>query len=460
MTESINSGKQTASAQPGRRVENTTLVTEKRMFSEEIEVNLAYNKALFQAGILNRSETDKIRNTLETLNKRASYDSSFFESFPARNLHAFVADRLFQLIGDTALKLKTGRGTVEHKATVFRLWLRKQLERLSREIADLQKTLIDKCEEEQESILPGYADRQNEHPVLFVHWALAYFEMLARDRDRFDEIWRRTNVLPLGAGQLGGTSFEIHYEDIAEDLGFEGNAANSLDAVSDPDYPIEFVNGCSLCLIHLSRLAGDLMRYSDDRLKLFVFQASGSSQTGLSEREVLDSLQLLRNGPGRVFACQTALQTGLKDLPLSSERDLDLYRDAVFAAVDVLTGCLRTAREIFAAIMIDREKALTAATAGNFLGAEIVDYLIHRGVSYGTAQDKLKKLVGYAGSVGKRLEELSLEEFRHVSADFENDIFDAFSVENAVASKNQLAGTAPERVAESLQSAKEMLERE
>jgi argininosuccinate lyase len=433
--------------------------TDKRFFSAEIEVNMAYCEALFQAGILNRIESDKIKNTLQTIRKRASFDKTFLENFPSDNIHSFVEARLFQLIGDTALKIKTGKSRIEQFSTVFRLWLRKEIEKISKHIASLQKSLLKICEENMDVILPGYSNLQNEHPILFAHYGLAYFEMFSRDRERLDEVWRRVNVLPLGAGKLAGTSYEIDYEEIARDLGFEGIIGNSLDAVSDRDFAVEFVNACGLIMLHLSRLSEDLILYSSEEFG-FVFFKESKDSTRLSKEKFTNVLRLIKGKTGQVFGNQVALQTSLKGLPMSFNKDLQENLKTVFESADCSADCLKIASKIISKVNLNKEKTKTAATKGFYNANEIVDYLIHRGVSFGTATKKVQEIVALAESKEKRLKELDLDDFRKFSGDFELDIFEALSLEKTLESKNQIGGTSPERVFEALEIARESLARE
>ena len=232
---------------------------DRRLFFADIRINFVYCDALFQAGVVTRLESERIKNGLQAIVKRAEYDKNYFEEPAASNIHSFVETRLIQLIGETGGKLNVGRSRNEQTATALRLWLREEIEEISKRTRDLQAALIDAGERQIEAVLPAYANHQKAQPILWAHWCLAYFEMFARDRERLDEVWRRINVLPLGAGILAGTSFEIDREEIARELGFEGVSANSLDTVADADFAIEMVGAGCLLMIHLSRLAEDLI---------------------------------------------------------------------------------------------------------------------------------------------------------------------------------------------------------
>src|SRR6478672_10832587 len=207
---------------------NNSFKFDRRLFSADVRASIAHCEAIFHAGVLTRLESEKIKNGLLTILKRADYDKNYFDDASAEDVHSFIEARLIQLVGDTGRKLHTGRSRNDQVATAFRLWLREEIVELSRTTRELQKALLDAAERQKEAVLPGYTHLQRAQPVLWAHWCLAYFEMLDRDRERLDEVWRRVNVLPLGSAALAGTSFEIVRETVARELGFEGVTSNSL----------------------------------------------------------------------------------------------------------------------------------------------------------------------------------------------------------------------------------------
>ncbi|HEY0659151.1 MAG TPA: argininosuccinate lyase, partial [Pyrinomonadaceae bacterium] len=246
---------------------NNSFKFDKRLFYADVSASAAHAEGLFQAGILTRLEAEKIKNGLGTLLKRADFDKSYFDDTGSEDVHSFIESKLVQLIGETGKKLHTGRSRNDQVATAFRLWMREEITETSQIVRQLQKALVAAAEKQKEAVLPGYTHLQRAQPILWAHWCLAYFEMLARDRERLDEVWRRTNVLPLGSAALAGTSYEIDRESVARELGFEGVSANSLDAVSDRDFCVEFVGACSLVMVHLSRLAEDLILYASSEFQ-------------------------------------------------------------------------------------------------------------------------------------------------------------------------------------------------
>ena len=440
---------------------NNSFNFDRRLFHADIRASVAHCEALFHAGVLTRLEAEKIKNGLWTILKRADYDKNYFNDAPAEDVHSFIETRLVQLIGDTGRKLHTGRSRNDQVATAFRLWLREEIEKISAAARDLQKSLLDSAENQKQAVLPGYTHLQRAQPVLWAHWCLAFFEMLARDRERLEEVWRRTNVLPLGSAALAGTSFEIDRESVAKDLDFEGVTANSLDAVSDRDFAIEFVGACALIMAHLSRFAEDLILYASSEFQFIELSDAVSTGSSLMpQKKNPDALELIRGKAGRIFGHQMGLLTTIKGLPLAYNKDLQEDKEAVFDTVDNVKICLEVAAIVLKNLRVNEEKTRAAASRGYLNATELADYLVHKDIPFRTAHDLTGKIVLYAISVGRELDELSLAEMQEFSAHIEADVFAALSLENTLASKNQIGGTAPERVFEALEAAKREIERE
>ena len=440
---------------------NNSFKFDKRLFYADVRAGAAHAEGLFQAGVLTRQEAEKIKNGLGALLKRADYDRNYFNDSSAEDVHSFIESKLVQLIGETGKKLHTGRSRNDQVATAFRLWLREEITEISGAVRHLQKALIAAAEKQKEAVLPGYTHLQRAQPILWAHWCLAYFEMLARDRERLDEAWRRTNVLPLGSAALAGTSYEIDREAVARELGFEGVTANSLDAVSDRDFCVEFVGACSLIMVHLSRMAEDLILYASVEFQFIELSDAVSTGSSLMpQKKNPDALELIRGKAGRIFGHQTALLTTLKGLPLAYNKDLQEDKEAVFDTVDTVKICLQIAAIVLENLRVNEAKTRQAATRGFLNATDLADYLVHRGVPFRTAHDTVGRIVLYAISVNRELQDLSLEEFQNYSSEIARDVFDALSLEQVLASKNQIGGTAPERVFESLETAKNEIERE
>lgn len=440
---------------------NNSFKFDRRLFAADVRASIAHCEGIFHAGIITRAESERIKTGLLTILKRADFDKNYFNETDAEDVHSFIESKLVQLIGDAGRKLHTGRSRNDQVATAFRLWLREEIAEISKHARELQKALIAAAENQKSAVLPGYTHLQRAQPVLWAHWCLAYYEMLARDRERLDEVWRRVNVLPLGSAALAGTAYEIDRESVAQELGFEGVTANSLDAVSDRDFAIEFVGACTLVMVHLSRISEDLILYASTEFGFVELSDAVSTGSSLMpQKKNPDALELIRGKAGRVFGHQTALLSMMKGLPLAYNKDMQEDKEAVFDTVDTVKISLQVACIVMKNLRLREEKTFAAATKGYLNATELADYLVQKGVPFRTAHDTVGKSVLYGISVGKELNELSLEEIRKFSDEIDKDVFDALSLDQTLASKNQIGGTSPERVFEALEDAKQSLENE
>lgn len=438
---------------------NNSFEFDRRLFGADIRASIAHCDGLFHAGVLTRLESERIKNGLATLLKRADFDKNYFDEISAEDVHSFIESRLVQLVGDTGRKLHTGRSRNDQVATAFRLWLREEIAEISKLTRELQKSLLDLAEKNRNAVLPGYTHLQRAQPVLWAHWCLAYFEMLVRDRERLDEVWRRVNVLPLGSAALAGTSYEIDREAVARDLGFEGVTTNSLDAVSDRDFAIEFTGACAILMMHLSRLSEDLIVYATNEFGFIELgDAISTGSSLMPQKKNPDALELIRGKSARIFGHHTALLTMMKGLPLAYNKDMQEDKEAVFDTVDTVSLTLRVTDIVLRNITLNAEKSRLAATKGYLNATELADYLVQKDVPFRIAHDTVGRVVLFAISKGKELNELSLDEMREFSPKIEKDVFDALSLEKTLASKNQIGGTSPERVFEALETAKRDLE--
>lgn len=432
---------------------------DRRLFAADVRVSAVYCDALFHAGILTRIEAERIKNGLQTILKRADFYEDYFDAPDAPDVHTFIEDRLVQLVGEAGAKINVGRSRYDQSITAFRLWLRGEIEAISKTAGRLQKTLIETGERQKTAVFPAFAHRRRAQPILWAHWCLAYYEMLARDRERLEEIWRRVNISPLGAADLTGTAFEIDREEAAAALRFEGVSANSLDAATDADFALETVNCFSLLAIHLSRLAEDLMNYSAPEFGLIEF-ADEPATIGLERSETQEILETARGRTANFGGYQTTLFSLMKNLSLGIHRDLQEIKKTIFGAVDTINFCLQTILTIAENVKLDEEKSLAAVNRDYLNAAELSDYLIQRNVPVKAARETVSRIVAHAARQNAKIEELNLSELQKFSENINADVFRALSLEQSLATKNQFGGTAPETVHEALAQAKENLERE
>jgi argininosuccinate lyase len=306
--------------------------------------------------------------------------------------------------------------------------------------------------------MPGYTHLQRAQPILFAHWCLAYFEMLARDRERLGDLQGRVNILPLGSAALAGTSYAIDREAVARSLGFESVSRNSLDAVSDRDFCVEFTAAASLIMMHLSRLAEDIILYSTREFGFFELGdaiATGSSL--MPQKKNPDSMELVRGKAGRVIGHLTALLTMMKGLPLAYNKDMQEDKEAIFDTADTVRMCLDLTSTVLANIHLNRGTMRDAAALGYLNATELADYLVRKGTPFREAHETVGRIVMHALERKLELNDLSLDDLKPFSTLIEQDVFESLSLERTLATKSQAGGTAPERVAEELVSARTRL---
>jgi len=436
---------------PGFAEFNNSFRFDRRLFEVDVTASIAYCRALEAAGVLTPQEGTTIREALDRILK----NDQDFNDPTAEDVHSFVEARLIELTGDLGRKLHTGRSRNDQVATDFRLWLRTSIDELSETVRDAQTSLLDFAEAHREVVIPGYTHLQRAQPVLLAHWCLAYFEMLARDRERLAEVRGRVNVMPLGSAALAGTSFPIDREALARSLGFEGVSRNSLDAVSDRDFCVEFLGACSLIMVHLSRLAEDVILYATNEFGFFELGdaiATGSSL--MPQKKNPDSMELVRGKAGRVFGDLMALLVVLKGLPLAYNKDMQEDKEAVFDAFDMVSASLRVSATVLRNIAVNKERALAAAASGYMNATELADYLVRKGVPFREAHETVGKIVMRAIEGGKELEELDLSEFSELIGE---DVYEALSLERTLGSKSQTGGTAREAVYAALTKAREIM---
>ena len=443
---------------PGFAGFNNSFRFDRRLFAVDVTASIAYCEALEGAGVIEAADGNEIRRALAKILDQGQADESYFDDSLAEDVHSFVEARLIDLTGDLGRRLHTGRSRNDQVATDFRLWVRQAIDDLTLVLRDVQTALLEFAETNREVAIPGYTHLQRAQPVLLAHWCLAYFEMLARDRERLGETRRRVNVMPLGSAALAGTSFPIDREALARSLGFESVSRNSLDAVSDRDFCIEFLSACSLIMVHLSRLAEDIILYATTEFGLFELGdaiATGSSL--MPQKKNPDSMELVRGKAGRVFGDLLALLTTLKGLPLAYNKDMQEDKEAVFDAFDTTAASLQVSATVLRNISVNEARARAAAATGYMNATELADYLVRKGMPFREAHEVVGKVVMRAIELGRELDQLSLSELRSFSTLFAEDVHLALTLEQTLRSKSQSGGTAPEAVASALAAARQSL---
>ncbi|MEP6945476.1 MAG: argininosuccinate lyase [Acidobacteriota bacterium] len=439
---------------------NDSFRFDRRLFVADISASVAHANGLEKAGVISHPEREEMIRGLTGLLEEESLMENYFDESPAEDVHSFIEGKLIEAIGDSGRKLHTGRSRNDQVATTFRLWVRYEIDTADLHLGDLQSALVRVAERHAEAVLPGYTHLQRAQPVLWAHWCLAYVEMLKRDRGRLADARKRVNVLPLGSGALAGTGFDIDRESVARELGFDSVSANSLDAVSDRDFAVEFVSACSLIMVHLSRLAEDLIIYCSNEFGFVSLSDSVSSGSSLMpQKKNPDALELLRGKSGRVFGNNLALLATLKGLPLAYNKDMQEDKECVFDTVDTVSISLRAAAIVLDNLTVNEELTRDAATKGYLNATELADYLVKKGVPFRTAHETVGRAVLYAIGKGVELNELTLETLQEFSPEIGGDVVQALSLDATLAAKGTVGGTSPERVTAALADAKKYLEK-
>ena len=439
---------------------NDSFRFDRRLFLADVSASIAHANGLEKAGVISAEELKALVDGLGHLLEQEALNDEYLNESSSEDVHSFIEGKLIGLIGDTGRKLHTGRSRNDQVATAFRLWLRNEIESIDQLLNSVQRSLVAVAERHRDAVLPGYTHLQRAQPVMWAHWCLAYFEMLKRDRERMGDVRKRVNILPLGSAALAGTSFPLDREAVARELGFEGISANSLDAVSDRDFAVEFAGACSLIMVHLSRLAEDLIIYCSQEFGFVTLSDSVSSGSSLMpQKKNPDALELLRGKAGRVFGHQIALLAMIKGLPLAYNKDMQEDKEAIFDTVDTVGVSLRIAAIVLDNVSVNEDRTRDAATNGYMNATELADYLVKKGVPFRTAHETVGNAVLFAISEGKELHELKLDQLRGFSPEIGEDVIDILTLEATLDAKDVAGGTSPRRVAEALKTAKEYLEK-
>jgi len=429
-----------------------------RLFDADVRASLAHAEAIRDAGVLTDAEHTKIELGLKKLAKAAASSSSFFDDSDAEDVHSFIEGRLVDLIGDTGKKLHTGRSRNDQVATAFRLWLRDRVDAIDVSLKEAQCALVDAAERHANAVMPGYTHLQRAQPILWAHWCLAYFEMFARDRERLADARKRINILPLGSGALAGTGFAVNRDAVAKNLGFDSVSKNSLDGVSDRDFAVEFTSCCSLIMVHLSRLAEDLILYCSAEFGFVELSDAVSSGSSLMpQKKNPDSLELIRGKAGRVFGHNAGLLAVMKGLPLAYNKDMQEDKEAVFDTADTVDMSLRTAAIVLDNLRVNEQRTRQSAAKGYLNATELADYLVKKGVPFREAHDTVGRAVLFAIENNRELNKLDLADLQRFSRKIDRDVFEALDLNSALAAKDVIGGTALKRVRSSIKAARRSL---
>jgi argininosuccinate lyase len=438
------------------RALNDSIGFDQRMYAEDIAGSIAYAKALAAAGVLRDDEAGTIIDGLKQV--EAEFRAGTFK-FVAQDedIHTAVERRLIELVGEVGGKLHTGRSRNDQVATDFRLWVLKAIAQVDKQLQALQMALVEKAEQHLETVMPGYTHLQPAQPITAAHWLMSFFWMLARDRQRLEEARRRTAELPLGAGALAGTPFAIDRQQLAADLGFASYSQNSLDAVSDRDFVVETLFALALTGTHLSRLAEDVLLYSNPALGFITLHDRYSTGSSLMpQKRNADPMELTRGKAGRLIGHLTGLLVTLKGLPSGYNKDLQEDKQALFDAVDTFDHLLPVITAVVATLQINSEQ-MRAALSEDMLATDLADYLVHKGMPFRQAHHVVGRVVRRGLEQGRSLSELPLDDLRQISSLFDDDVHAVFDFDESVQRRSTPGGTAPDAVREQIALARKRL---
>ena len=428
-----------------------------RLAGFDIDGSLAHARMLAGAGIIAAEDLAAIEKGLGEI-RREIASGTFEWSLDAEDVHLNIERRLTDLVGDAGKRLHTARSRNDQVATDVRLYLRSAIDDVLALTRELQRALLDLADEHTETVMPGFTHLQVAQPVSFAHHLLAYFEMLSRDAGRLAECRRRVNRLPLGAAALAGTSFPIDREKVARELNFDGVCENSIDAVSDRDFAIEFVSAAAILMTHLSRFCEELILWMSPRFGFIDLAdrfCTGSSI--MPQKKNPDVPELIRGKTGRVNGHLVALLTLMKGQPLAYNKDNQEDKEPLFDTVDTVTASLAVFTELLGGLEVEREAMRDAARQGYATATDLADYLVKKGLPFREAHEAVAKAVRSAEKLGKDLSALDLAELQGFSRLIEKDVFDALTLEGSMASRDHVGGTAPKRVKAAIAKARKAL---
>ena len=412
----------------------------------DIEGSIAHATMLYEVNVLSSTELKQILEGLDKV-KDEIVNDQFSWSVELEDVHMNIESRLTEICGDSGKKLHTGRSRNDQVATDIRLYLRDQVRLITKELERLLNALLDLAEQEKETIMPGFTHLQAAQPISFGHHLLAYFEMLKRDRERLQESFKRINTMPLGSAALAGTSYPINRERTAELLGFERISLNSIDAVSDRDFAIEFASNASLIMMHLSRFSEELILWSSAQFEFISLPDSFCTGSSIMpQKKNPDVPELVRGKTGRVTGNLISLLTIMKGQPLAYNKDNQEDKEPLFDSVETIYSCLRVFADMVPTIKTNKENMYQSALKGYTTATDLADYLVKKGLAFRDAHDVVGKAVSYGIKDGKDLSEFSIGELKKFNSLIEEDIFDVISLEGSINSRNHLGGTSPNQI--------------
>ena len=430
---------------------------DKRLYSYDIEGSIAHCRMLAKAAIISEEDATTLIEGLGLIKREIDRGEFQFDN-SLEDIHMHIETRLMEKVGKTAQKLHTARSRNDQVALDVRMYLRDETSKTVKRLVMLKKVLVDLAKINIDVVMPGYTHLQRAQPVLLSHYFMAYYEMFSRDVERFDDCLKRINVMPLGSAALAGTTYPIDRVYTASLLDFPKISANSMDAVSDRDFIIEFISAASICMVHLSRMSEELILWSSSEFGFIELPdsfATGSSI--MPQKKNPDVPELVRGKTGRVFGDLVSILTMMKSLPLSYNRDMQEDKAILFGTVDILKQCIEVYIKMLPKLKINMEAMNTAATRGFLNATDMADYLVSTGIPFRQAHGCVGEAVAYASNKKKELHELTLEELQSFSSHIKRDVFKILTLDQMINRRKSLGGTALENVRAAIKAAEEEL---
>ncbi|MFS8500731.1 MAG: argininosuccinate lyase [Caldicoprobacter sp.] len=429
-----------------------------RLYKQDILGSIAHATMLGKQGIILPEEAKAICDGLKQILKDIEEGRVTF-SVASEDIHMNIESLLIDRIGDVGKKLHTARSRNDQVALDIRMYTKEAIDEIIKLLLALEEQLLNLANRHKETIMPGYTHLQKAQPVTLGHHLMAYFEMFRRDVERLKDALKRTDVMPLGSGALAGTTYPLDRDYVAQQLGFSAISRNSMDAVADRDFVLEFLSCASIIMMHLSRFCEELILWSTDEFKFIEMDDSYSTGSSIMpQKKNPDVAELIRGKTGRVYGDLMALLTTMKGLPLAYNKDMQEDKEPLFDAVDTVKSCLSVFTDMLKTLKVYPENMLKQAARGFINATDAADYLVNKGVPFRDAHHIVGRIVLYCIQNGKVLEELTLEEYQQFSDKFDSHIYDAISLKNCVNRRNIPGGPAPAAVSQAIEEARQWLE--
>ena len=435
---------------------NRSLDFDIRLCEADIQGSRAYALALKKAGILSSKETVKIRKALADILKDIFSGKVKFLSSD-EDIHMAVERLLSERAGEAGRKIHSGRSRNDQVATDTRLYVKKAVDNICRYIRELQKTLLNRAKKQKDTILPGYTHMQQAQPVSLAHYLLSFFFALQRDMERFRNVYKSVDVMPLGSGALAGTGFSIDRKLLAKELGFSRISENSMDSVSDRDFILEFISAASVLMMHLSRYAEDFIIWSTTEFGFIeISEAYSTGSSMMPQKKNPDSMELIRGKTGRIYGSLIGLLTVMKGIPLTYAKDMQEDKEPLFDTYDTLENVLQVMGGVIRTVKFRAER-MKGSMSEELLATDMADFLTKKGMAFREAHKVIGKISRYCVENNKKYSGLTLQELKRFSSLLDKDVLKLLSFKQSLANRNVAGGTGPDAVARQIDAAKKLL---